>query len=49
MKGPKSHDENTVLSAEDTIKKLQGSIKGVGLGKRSSVIGMLILRYQQCI
>lgn len=42
MKGPESHDETTVLSPEDTIKKLQGSIKVVGLGKGSSVIGLLI-------
>lgn len=49
MKRPKSHDENTVLSAQDANKKLQESRKGVGLGKRSSVIGMLILMCQQDI
>lgn len=49
MKGPKSHNENTVLHAEDAIKKLQGSRKGGGLGKRSSVTVTLIWRCQQCI
>lgn len=43
MKGPESHDETAVLCAEDTIKKLQGSIKVVGLGKGGSVIDLLIL------
>lgn len=43
MKGPESHDETAVLCAEDTIKKLQGSRKVVGLGKGGSVIGLLIL------
>ena len=28
MKGPKSHDENIVISAEDAIKKLQGGFPG---------------------
>lgn len=47
--GAKSHDENTVLSAEDAMTKLQGSRREVGLGSQKFSCWHVVLRRQQCI